>query len=118
MKDGNETNKGMAEAVRLIGDGWTLLILWSALEGVTRFDAFQQRLGLARNILSNRLSRMVDSGLMEKTPVQPGARRLEYRLTGDGEALRPILGDLDAWGRRMIAESSGACTLSDSAPAR
>jgi len=119
LKDGIETNKGMAEAVRLVGDGWTLLILWAALDGVTRFDAFQQRLGLARNILSNRLTRLVDAGLMQKTPVQPGARRLEYRLTGDGEALGPILCDLDAWGRRMIASLSRSCTtVSGSAPAR
>lgn len=96
----------MSEAVRLVGDGWTLLILWAALHGITRFDTFQRRLGMARNILSNRLSRLVDSGIMEKQPVHAGARRLEYRLTERGRALTPVLNGIEGWGRRMMSERS------------
>ncbi|MEM1343550.1 MAG: helix-turn-helix domain-containing protein [Pseudomonadota bacterium] len=91
----------MQEAVRLIGDGWTLLILWAALHGITRFDTFQRRLGMARNILSNRLSRLVDAGIMEKRPVHTGARRLEYRLTEKGKLLTPIVQDIESWGRSV-----------------
>lgn len=91
----------MSEAVRLVGDGWTLLILWAALHGVTRFDSFQRRLGMARNILSNRLARMVDEGIMEKRPVQPGARRLEYRLTSTGLALSQVVEGIENWGRQI-----------------
>lgn len=91
----------MAEAVRIVGDGWTLLILWSALQGVTRFDSFQKNLGMARNILSNRLSRLVEAGLLEKRPIHTGARRLEYRLTNSGRALEPVLERLEAWGAEM-----------------
>lgn len=88
----------MADAVRKIGDGWTLLIVWAACHGVTRFDVFQKRLGIARNILSNRLGRLVDEGILEKRPVQYGARRQEYCVTPKGEALRPILDWIEAWG--------------------
>lgn len=88
----------MADAVRRIGDGWTLMIIWAALQGETRFDSFQRRLGVARNILSNRLGRLVDEGILEKRPVREGARRLEYRITPRGEALRPILSHIEAWG--------------------
>ncbi|MEM9146816.1 MAG: helix-turn-helix domain-containing protein [Pseudomonadota bacterium] len=88
----------MSEAVRMVGDGWTLLILWAALHGITRFDTFQRRLGMARNILSNRLARLVDEGIMEKRPVQPGARRLEYRLTDRGKALSPVVEGFERWG--------------------
>lgn len=94
----------MVEAVRLVGDGWTLLILWASLHGITRFDTFQRRLGMARNILSNRLSRLVDSGIMEKKPVHAGARRLEYCLTSKGRELTPVLNGIESWGRAVQTE--------------
>lgn len=96
----------MTEAVRQIGDSWTLLIIWAALRGITRFDTFQRRLGVARNILSNRLARLVDEGILEKRPVHSGARRLEYRITAKGEALRPVLEWIENWGgqsRRKVS---------------
>ena len=55
-------------------------------------------MGVARNILSNRLSKLVDEGILVKRPVHVGARRLEYRVTGKGEALRPALELIDGWG--------------------
>lgn len=94
----------MSDAVRMVGDGWTLLIIWAAFHGITRFDSFQRRLGMARNILSNRLARLVDEGIMEKKPVAPGARRLEYRLTEKGAALKVVIEDLEAWGRYAMPE--------------
>ena len=91
-------SSGMDSAVRQIGDSWSMLIVWSALQGTTRFDNFQSRLGVARNILSNRLSKLVDEGILVKRPIHAGARRLEYRVTGKGEALRPALELIDGWG--------------------
>ena len=91
-------SSGMDSAVRQIGDSWSLLIVWSALQGTTRFDNFQSRLGVARNILSNRLSKLVDEGILVKRPIHAGARRLEYRVTGKGEALRPALELIAGWG--------------------
>lgn len=97
--DQTEISK-MTDAVRQIGDSWTLLIIWAALRGITRFDTFQRRLGVARNILSNRLARLVDAGILEKRPVHTGARRLEYRITEKGEALRPVLEWIEDWGAK------------------
>jgi DNA-binding HxlR family transcriptional regulator len=91
-------SSGMDSAVRQIGDSWSMLIVWSALQGTTRFDNFQSRLGVARNILSNRLSKLVEERILEKRPVRSGARRLEYRITGKGEALRPALELIEGWG--------------------
>ncbi len=90
-------SNGMDRAVRKIGDSWSLLIVWAALQGTTRFDDFQSRLGVASNILSNRLSKLVDKGILVKHPVQSGARRQEYRVTGKGEALRPALELMEGW---------------------
>ena len=94
-------NGGMDCAVRQIGDSWSLLIVWSALQGTTRFDNFQSSLGVARNILSNRLSKLVNEGILVKRPVHAGARRLEYRVTGKGEALRPALELIEGWGNAV-----------------
>lgn len=89
---------GMDRAVRQVGDSWSLLILWAALQGTTRFDIFQSGLGVARNILSNRLSKLVEAGILVKCPVHAGGRRLEYRVTRKGEALRPALEMIAGWG--------------------
>lgn len=99
---------GMDNAMRQIGDGWSMLIVWSALKGTTRFDNFQNELGVARNILSNRLAKLVDEGILEKRPVHAGARRLEYVLTAKGEALRPALELIDNWGKDAEDEEAAA----------
>ena len=96
---------GMDSAVRQIGDSWSLLIVWEALQGTTRFDNFQSKLGVARNILSNRLSKLVDEGILVKRPVHAGARRLEYRVTRKGEALRPALEMIEGWGNFAAPEA-------------
>jgi DNA-binding HxlR family transcriptional regulator len=85
-------------AVDQIGDPWSLLIVWQALHGTTRFEGFKTGLGVSRNILSDRLSKLIEAGVLVKRPVCDGARRLEYRLTGKGKALRPALELLEAWG--------------------
>ncbi len=97
-------SSGMNSAVRQIGDSWSLLIVWAALQGTTRFDSFQSRLGVARNILSRRLSKLVEEGILVKSPVHSGARRLEYRVTGKGEALRPALKLIEGWGNGASVE--------------
>ena len=90
----------LGDAVEQIGDAWMLMILWVSFEGVSRFDDYQRQLGVARNILSNRLRRLVELGILEKKPVREGARRLEYRITAKGEELRGPLADLRRWGSR------------------
>jgi DNA-binding HxlR family transcriptional regulator len=97
---------GMRNAVHQIGDSWTLLIVWEALQGTSRFNDFHSRLGIGRTILSSRLSRLVDEGILVRRPVQPGTRYLEYRITRKGEALRPALELLEGWGRRRRTDGA------------
>ena len=89
-----------APSLEQIGDRWTLLIMWASLNGISRFDDYQRELGVARNILSTRLRRLVDLGLLAKRPVNEGARRLEYRVTAKGQELHAPLREIEAWGVR------------------
>src|ERR1700728_2639227 len=85
----------------LLGDRWTLLILRDATAGITRFDAFRENLGIADNILSARLARLVEAGVLVKVPYRDGNRtRHEYRLTQAGADLLPLLRALADWGAR------------------
>ncbi|MEL7215647.1 MAG: helix-turn-helix domain-containing protein [Pseudomonadota bacterium] len=98
-------DKTDAPALESIGDRWTLLIIWASLNGVTRFDDYQRQLGVARNILSTRLRRLVDMGILIKRPVHDGARRLEYRVTPMGLDLRGPLESVEAWGEKWDVNS-------------
>jgi DNA-binding HxlR family transcriptional regulator len=113
LKNADATSCALSGAVEQIGDAWMLMIIWTSYEGVTRFDDYQKRLGVARNILSNRLRRLVALGILEKRPVREGARRLEYRVTAKGEELRAPLTDIRRWGARWKAQP--APSLSGSA---
>jgi len=106
-KMARDDSDGMHMAVSQIGDRWTLLILWASLHGTTRFDDFQIQLGVARNILSDRLSKLVGAGILVKRPFRPLARRMEYKLTAKGEALRPTVERIEAWGRNAPAHGTG-----------
>ncbi len=89
----------IARAVDVVGDRWTLHILKHANVGLTRFDQFKRELGIADNILSARLTRLVDRGLLVKTPYSgTGRTRQEYRLTQAGADLLPVLHALATWG--------------------
>lgn len=91
----------IGRAAETIGDRWILLILRQATAGVTRFDDFRQQLGIADNILSNRLGRLVESGLLVKVAYRDERRtRQEYRLTTAGAGLLPVLHALAAWGQQ------------------
>jgi DNA-binding HxlR family transcriptional regulator len=90
----------IARAADVLGDRWTLLILRNATLGMTRFDEFKSDLGIADNILSGRLARLVRGGLLTKVPYRDqGRTRREYRLTPAGADLLPILHALAEWGR-------------------
>ncbi len=89
---------GMESAARQIGDSWSLQIVWAALQGTTRFDDFQNRLGISSNTLANRLSKLVVEGILVKHPIHSGARRQEDRVAGKGEALRSTLELMEGWG--------------------
>jgi len=101
-------NCSIADTLNLIGEWWTILILREAFFGSRRFDEFQQQLGIARNILTARLNKLCESGILQRVPVKEGARRHEYRLTTMGRDLLPILIVLTHWGDRWLNDSKGA----------
>ena len=85
-------------AVELIGEKWAFLILRGALNGLQHFEQFQAGLGIARNILSNRLGRMVEGGILERRPDPDDRRKVVYSLTAKGEGLLPVVLALRQWG--------------------
>jgi DNA-binding HxlR family transcriptional regulator len=85
-------------AVELIGEKWAFLILRGALNGLKHFEEFQAGLGIARNILSDRLSKMVAGGILERRPDPDDGRRVIYSLTAKGEGLLPVVLALRQWG--------------------
>jgi len=93
----------VARTLEAIGDRWTMLVIRDAFRGVRRFDDFQRRLGVARNVLTDRLGRLVDDGILEKVPYQERPERFEYRLTEKGIDLWPVLVSLMKWGDRHAA---------------
>ena len=90
----------IAKTLEIVGDWWTLLIIRDALMGVKRFDEFHIHLGIARNILSTRMKRLVDAGLMEKRLYVERPARYEYILTPRGEDMFTILVAVREWGER------------------
>ena len=85
-------------AVELIGEKWAFLILRGALNGLHHFEEFQAGLGIARNILSDRLGKLVAGGILERTPDPADRRKVNYALTDKGEALLPVVLALRQWG--------------------
>lgn len=88
----------LARALEIVGERWTLLIIRSALLGTKRFDAFLENLEIARNVLTKRLTRLVEHGLMERVPYQDRPVRHEYRLTASGRDLTRTVIALTQWG--------------------
>ena len=85
-------------AVELIGERWAFLILRGALNGLQHFEQFQAGLGIARNILSNRLTRMVEGGILDRHADPDDRRKVVYSLSEKGEALLPVVLALRQWG--------------------
>src|SRR4028119_2055337 len=85
-------------AVELIGEKWTFLILRGALNGLKHFEEFQAGLGVARNILSDRLGKLVCGGILQRTPDESDKRKVIYALTDKGRALLPVVLALRQWG--------------------
>ncbi len=92
----------VARALQLIGDRWTLLVIRDAFYGVSRFQDFQESIGLARNVLSERLHKLVQGGVLEAVPIGEGGWH-EYHLTAMGRELLPALLALMQWGDRWLS---------------
>ncbi len=94
----------IARALELVGDRWTLLIVRDLVLGLTRFDEFLESLGVASNVLTDRLNRLVDEGVVERIRYSERPERFEYRLTAKGRELGLVLLALMQWGDRHVSK--------------
>ena len=90
----------LADALEVMGEWWTPLIIMEVSTGAFRFESIQNSLGIARNILTDRLNTLVAGGVLEKRLYTEKPQRYEYHLTAKGKELIPILHDLEKWGTR------------------
>jgi DNA-binding HxlR family transcriptional regulator len=97
-----DMNCGIAQALEAFGDWWTLLVVRDAFFGARRFGDFERSLGIAKNILADRLERLVAHEIFAKVPAEDAAGRFEYRLTEKGEALLPVLTALRDWSDEWV----------------
>ena len=97
-------NCSVAQSLEVVGEWWTMLIVRDCFLGVTRFDDFQQRLGISRNILTERLDHLVANGVLVKVAYQEHPVRYDYRLTDKGRDLWAVLTALREWGDRWEAD--------------
>jgi DNA-binding HxlR family transcriptional regulator len=95
-------NCSLAQALEIVGDKWAMMIIRDAFYGVRTFSGFQRRLGIARNILTDRLKTLVGGGVLEKVAQRDDGERMEYQLTARGRELFPILVALMQWGDKWI----------------
>lgn len=102
----------VARAVDLVGDRWCLLIIRDAFDGVRRFGAFQASLGIARNILADRLRALEEAGILQAVPASDGSAYQDYVLTPRGESLFPVLVAMRQWGEgHLFARGEAHSTL-------
>ena len=97
----------VARTLEVVGDRWTMLVLRDAFLGLRRFDDLQRDLGIARNVLSDRLGRLVEDGILERRRYQERPERFEYRLTERGIELWPAVVALMHWGDKHLAGEAG-----------
>jgi DNA-binding HxlR family transcriptional regulator len=93
----------VAQCLEVVGEWWSMLVIRDAFHGVRRFDDFQSRLGIARNVLALRLAKLVDAGVLAKHPYQDNPPRYDYVLTDKGRDLWPVLTTMRQWGDRYAA---------------
>jgi len=102
MEKFDPLNGSIAHILNCLGEGWSMLIIREAFFGIRRFEEFQGHLGIARNILTSRLKRLCENGILERVPIKEGAKRHEYILSTKGKELMPLLITLTQWGDKWI----------------
>lgn len=108
-----ELGCGLPHALEVVGERWSFLILRAAYNGLVHFEEFSNELGIARNILSNRLTKLVEHGVLGRTPCEDDRRKVEYRLTEKGLDLLPAMLALRQWGERYAANCNPGLVLVD-----
>jgi DNA-binding HxlR family transcriptional regulator len=104
----------IARSLERVGEWWSILILRDAALGLTRFDQFQESLGIAPNILARRLNSLVEAGLLDRRRYSERPPRDEYLLTEAGREFRPVLWALLAWGNKHFAPEGPSVVIVDS----
>ena len=102
-KSFSDMDCSVAQCLEVVGDWWTMLIVRDTFLGVTRFEDFQRRLGISRNILQQRLTKLVDTGILVRVPYSEHPPRFDYRLTPKGRDLWPVLTAMRQWGDEHAA---------------
>jgi DNA-binding HxlR family transcriptional regulator len=103
-RDYEGQNCSIARALEVVGERWTLLIIRDVFLGKRRFDELQESLGVARNVLTDRLNRLVEEGVLERARYSDRPERFEYRLTRKGRELNIALTGLRQWGDKYLSE--------------
>lgn len=101
----------VARTLDIIGDWWSLLIVRDALNGLTRFGEFQKSLGIAKNMLTQRLKQLVEQGILTVRPATDGSAWNEYVLTEKGRALQTVLVAMSQWGGDYLFDSNEKCSV-------
>ena len=104
-------NCSVAQTLEVVGEWWTLLVIRNVMFGQRRFEAIQADLGIARNILSDRLATLVDHEVLERVKYQDAPERFEYRLTVKGRELFPVIAAMIAWGDRWASPDGAPIKL-------
>lgn len=107
------TECGLPQALEVMGERWSFMILRASFNGLHHFEEFLSELGIARNILSNRLAKLVEHGILKREPCADDRRKIEYRLTEKGFDLLPAMLALRQWGQKYGAEFSEDPVLVD-----
>jgi len=106
-----DMNCSVAQALEIVGEWWTLLILRDAFVGIRRFDDFQARLGISRNVLTTRLDALVEHGVLRRVQYSERPPRDEYRLTDKGRGLWTVLNALREWGDEWVVGADNAAVV-------
>ncbi|HZR51737.1 MAG TPA: helix-turn-helix domain-containing protein [Streptosporangiaceae bacterium] len=107
----SDLNCSIARTLDVVGEWWTLLIIRDAFRGTRRFDEFQENLGMARSVLTARLRKLTDEGVLSRTEYSAHPPRYEYRLTEKGRALFPVIAALMQWGDTWAQGPGGPPTV-------
>jgi DNA-binding HxlR family transcriptional regulator len=106
-----DVNCSVAQCLEVIGDWWTMIVIRDVFMGVNRFDELQARTGISRNVLGERLTRLVDDGVLKKVPYQDHPVRYDYRLTDKGRDLWLVLTAMRQWGDKWAAPDGAPVEL-------
>jgi DNA-binding HxlR family transcriptional regulator/peroxiredoxin len=115
--DLSDESCAIAQALDVVGDWWTLLVVRDVAGGLHRFDALQRETGISRKVLTHRLALLVEHGVLERRPYSDHPPRHEYHLTGKGRGLLPVLVALQDWGtQHVLGDGSLTATSAATSP--